>query len=202
MAAPGPSPVLSSNPLPVIPLARRSRVPCRTLGDYVAALVDRLAAGEPGSHRRLVDLVGPRRARITLDHETVEVFHENDALVVEAGPNGKPLSGWGSTDRQTVLDLLDGYVEVNEAILDGRIRVEGGVDDVSRMFQAIEILLDASTRIPSLPRLAEDFRRDPCRPAPEPRPGARTVRRRRLTGHRLDEESRDLLARLDLLPNG
>ena len=95
-----------------------------------------------------------------------------------------------------MLDLLDGYIEVGDAILDGRLRVSGAVDDVVRMFEAIEILLDGSARIPSLQRLARDFREDPCR---EPRRSP--VRRSRSEPWHggVDPAELTLLARLDLL---
>ena len=110
-------------------------------------------------------VVGPRRARIRLDDEAVEIAFDANGTLAVAEPGGA-VDGEGATDRQTVLDLLDGYVEVTDAILDGRLTVTGDTDDVSRMFVAIEILLDGSTRIPPLQELARDFREDPCR---EPR---------------------------------
>ena len=107
-------------------------------------------------------VVGRRRARIGLDDETVDVeFGTGGALVVER-PSGD-VDGEGSTDRQTVLDLLDGYIEVGDAIMDGRLHVVGAVDEIAQMFEAIEILLDGAARIPPLQDLARDFRDDPCR---------------------------------------
>lgn len=114
---------------------------------------------------------------------------------------GRPrgaVAGKGGTDRGTVLDLLDGYLEVTDAILDGRLEVAGEAGAVARIFVAIEILLDGSTRIPSLQRLARDFRDDPCRdPRPRPMPHSRS-RSWQPTGD--DPEETSLLERLGLLP--
>ena len=99
-------------------------------------------------------------------------------------------------DSRTVLDLLNGYLEVNEAILSGRLEVLGNANDVSRMFVAIDILLDASSRTPELHELARSFEADrETRAArwsgPSPERGYDLFADR--------ETHRRLLARLDLL---
>jgi hypothetical protein len=148
--------------------------PCRTLGEYIAELIGRLEAAEPGAAERMRASVAARRARIRLDDEVVDVSFGGDGRLRVEDPRGA-VDGEGATDRDTVLDLLDGYVEVTDAIVDGRLAVAGDTDNVWRMFVAIEILLDGSTRIPPLQELARDFREDPCRPPgatarPRPRP--------------------------------
>jgi hypothetical protein len=137
---------------------------CLTLAEYVAALVAELALAEPGAEARLRRVVGRRRARIQLDEEAVDAWFSGDGtLSVATSSAGAAVDGAGYTDRATVLDLLDGYLEVTTAISSGRLAVTGKAEDVVRMFQAIEILLDASARVPGLQRTALDFRDDPCR---------------------------------------
>ena len=129
--------------------------------------------------------VDGRRARIVLGEEAVDVRFAGDDLIVEPPGTGAP-DGTGVTDRATTLELMDGYLEVTDAILDGRLDVTGTVDDVERMFAAVEILLDVAARAPALQDLAADYRADPCReprrgpsPAPvghEPRVRARPAR--------------------------
>jgi hypothetical protein len=163
----------------------------------VEELVARLGAAEPEAVERMRRVVGTRRARIRLDDEAVEVvFGADGRLRVEAA--GGRVDGEGGTDRQTVLDLLDGYLEVTDAILDGRLAVAGETDSIARMFVAIELLLDGATRIPPLQELARDFRDDPCR-EPRRRP---TERSRRGPWHATggDPAERALLDRNDLLP--
>ena len=143
--------------------------------------------------------VGAHRARLRLDDEAVDVWFEPGGLRVEA-PGDEPVDGEGETDRATVLDLLDGHLEVTDAILDGRLRIHGELDEIARMFAAIEILLDGSARAPALQRLARDFRDDPAR---EP-PTAPRRRSRRGPWHPTgpDAAELELLERLGLLPLG
>jgi hypothetical protein len=166
--------------------------PCRTLAEYVGELIRRLGAADPPALERMRAVVDGRRARIVLDEEAVDVRFAREGLLVEpAGPG--PTDGTGVTDRATTLELMDGYLEVTDAILDGRLDVTGTVDDVERMFLAIEILLDVAARTPALQELAADYRADPCREprrSPPPPPPAVTSA----------ESERALLDRLGLLP--
>jgi len=163
----------------------------------VTELVRRLGQADPAALERMRETVGGHRARLRLDDEAVDVWFEPDGLRVEE-PGVEPVDGEGETDRATVLDLLDGYLEVTDAILDGRLRVHGAVDEIARMFAAIEILLDGSARAPALQRLARDFRDDPAREPPE----APRRRSRRGPWHPTgpDDAELELLARLGLLP--
>jgi hypothetical protein len=165
--------------------------PCRTLAEYVGELIRRLGVADPAALERMRVVVDGRRARIRLDDEAVDVtFADGELLVAEAG-SAAP-DGDGVTDRATTLELLDGYLEVTDAILDGRLDVSGTVDDVERMFLAVEILLDAAARAPALQDLAADYRADPCRePRRAPPAPAATASA---------ESERALLGRLGLLP--
>ncbi|HVL97826.1 MAG TPA: hypothetical protein VM324_00845 [Egibacteraceae bacterium] len=173
--------------------------PHRTLGEYVGELVRRLGDADAAALARLRAVVGSRQARITLDDETVDVAFTAAGLVAAPAAAGAQPDGHGATDRATVLHLLDGYLEVTEAVLTGRLRVQASDEAAVRMLQAIEILLDASARSPALQDLARDFRSDPGRAgrptAPAPRPPTR------YPGGRAEAEDR-LLERLDLLPDG
>jgi SCP-2 sterol transfer family len=184
-------------PLSSVPMiaASEARTVCRTLAVYVAALVERLAEGEPRAYERLREIVGNRVARITLDAETVAVRFDGGRLVVAESASDEPVDGEGRTDRVTTLRLLDGSLEVMEAIVQGRLEARGEVENLSRIFQAVEVLLDASTRVPSLPRLAGGYEADPCRPS---RPPVREHPGEAALAARAAEHA--LLLRLDLLP--
>ena len=118
-------------------------------------------------------VVDGRRARIVVGDEAVDVrFASGELLVEPAGAVGD--AGAVGRDRA------------------GRLDVTGHVDDVERMFLAIEILVDVAARAPALQDLAADYRADPCReprraPPPPPAPTGR-------------ESERELLDRLGLLP--
>lgn len=157
------------------------------LAAYVTELIDLLGADHPASRRRMLQVVGRRRARVVLDDSSVDVgFDRDGALRVTASSASNPsVDGIGMTDSDTVADILAGRLEVMDAIMNGRLEIYGNAHDVAAMLVAIEILLDAAPRAPAMQRRA----RDVTEPA-TPRPDVATVAR-------MDEI--ELLARLGLL---
>jgi hypothetical protein len=163
-----------------------------TLAHYIRDLVAALRQSDPPAYQRLREVVGDRRARITLDQETaLPVFDRGELRFLSPGSE---VDGEGSTDRETVHDLLDGRLEVSEAILLGRIEIRGPSADVDRILLAVELLLDGSTRAPAMRALAGRFcaERPRRHPPVDPPP---------MNGYpfRLDGEEFAMLARLDLL---
>ncbi|HEX2093435.1 MAG TPA: hypothetical protein VHG28_13605 [Longimicrobiaceae bacterium] len=174
--------------------------PCRTLGEYVAELVRRLGEADPIALARLSEVVGGRSARIALDAEAVRVRFAGGRLLLRRAGRRDRCDGEGAADRACTLDLLDGYTDSTSALLEGRLEARGELDALTRIFQAIEILLDGSSRTPMLQALARDYRADPCRPSP----ATLLPRREHLAEIYPDEANaaeNALLARLDLLPD-
>jgi hypothetical protein len=188
----------------VLRAAHAAAPPCRSLAQYIRLLIARLDEKEPAAATRIRTLVGRRRARIALDDETVIVgFSATDGRLMVGDDDGQPVAGSGVTDRATVLALLDGYASVTDVILDGRLRVDGPVDDIARMFQSIETLIDGATRVPMLQQLARDFRGDPCRAPGSGRRGrGASQSRSQVSPGSVGAGEMALLERLGLLPPG
>jgi SCP-2 sterol transfer family len=127
-----------------------------TLGQYITALVSGVSEAEPASAARLREVVGTRTARIAVDGEQVFVRFEGMRLSIVA--DAPSPDGEGTTDRQTVLDLLDGRLEATDAVLSDRLQLAGSTDSVVRISQAIEILIDVVVREPGLQGLADRYR--------------------------------------------
>ena len=168
-----------------------------SLGEYIAALIALLGEASPAALARLKLIVGDRRARISLDDESVEVVFDKDHLVVLPIGDDSELSGAGATDSATVLDLLNGDLEVVDAVLSGRLRVIAETIDIGRIFSAIEIILDAAPRTPALQELAARFQKERF---PSVRQGRTSSRQVEWYPFSSSQEEIDLLARLDLLP--
>ena len=172
-----------------------------TLGEYVEALISTLGATHPSALARMHEVVGDREARVILDDEAVDIVFSNGYLEVRPVPANPDIAGvlrgGGITDSATVLDLLDGYLEVADAILDGRLRVFGKPEDVLRMFLAIEILLDTSSRTPALQALALRFQSERGARRASPTPATRGS----WYPFACKTTERESLARLDLLPD-
>jgi hypothetical protein len=141
---------------------KSKRHPSRHLAGYLRLLFDRLHRWEPDRAAAIRRLVGRRRARIMLGNEAAVIYFTGRRFVareVPAAPNMK--APYGVTERATVIAILAGFLELSDAIADGWLDLRGTTDDVIDMCAAIEVLIDASTRIPELQALARDFRNDP-----------------------------------------
>jgi hypothetical protein len=133
---------------------------------YLAALIRLLEEGEPASMQRLRAFVGARVASLELDGEIVEARFEqrgSQALCLEPRAAHRPGVARGRSESAAVIALMRGDLELSQALLDGLIEAQGNVADVSIMAIAVDILLDASTRIPAMVELARRFhaRRSP-----------------------------------------
>ena len=157
----------------------------------------RLAESDPAALERLRAVVGTQRALIRLDEEAAEIGFDGERFHVDEAPTGRGVDGSGQTDRATVLDLLAGRLEVHTAVLAGRLEVHGDEQAVARMMLAIEILLDVSSREPSLQALAREYWEASPRPGVVARRGQPPPAWYPRERGPLEDE---LLARLDLLP--
>ncbi len=135
-----------------------STEPARRLADWIRALVDACDLDPAGGGARLRSVVGTRRARIGLDDEVVEVALRGVRFEIVPPQGSLPVDGAGSTTTATVLALLDARLEVTEAFRSGAIELTGHRQAAVRILTAIEILIDASTRVPTLRGLADEFR--------------------------------------------
>ena len=129
----------------------------RTLGEYIAALVDAVDGADAYASMRLRAVASARRARIGLDDESVIVEFDEGQLVITAGVDDAPADGEGYAESATVSDILRGRLEATAAVLDGRVQIKGGPGPVSAILQVIEILLDTASRAPALQQLAQEF---------------------------------------------
>jgi hypothetical protein len=129
-----------------------------TLGEYIRALVAMLHVCNRVAYDRLCHVVGTRVACIQLDDQAVYVRVRDGILILEtASGTGVRADGQGATDSETVLALLRGDLAVFEAILDDRLSIHGDIEQINRMFQAIDILLDVSPRCPAMQGLSAQF---------------------------------------------
>jgi hypothetical protein len=138
---------------------------------WIPELVAALDTDRCGAGVQLWSAVVGRSARITLDDDTVFVRCTSvGRLEVRSAENGDvtAVDGEGSTTTFAVHALLDGEIELNQAVVDGRIDIRSSIDDALWMYRVVELLLDGSSRVPRLRELKRQFYGDS--PSPDSRP--------------------------------
>jgi hypothetical protein len=129
----------------------------RTLADYIREFVAMVDSHDAYAAARLRAAAGERRARISLDDETVVVWFEDGSLVLTANDPGLVVQGEGRSDSWTVADILGGRIEATDALLTGRVEATGDLDAVAAMLHIIDIVLDVAVRAPALQLLAREL---------------------------------------------
>lgn len=128
---------------------------------YVEQLIRVLALGAPRSLQRLRAAVGTQKAGLRLDDELILVYFDGltDGATFHVEPVAQIPSGlpWGATDTATVLALLHGEFELTDAVAAGYLDAHGNIEQVTAIMVAIEIIIDAATRVPGLSALARSF---------------------------------------------
>jgi hypothetical protein len=163
---------------------------------WLPELVQAADLDPQGGGTRLRVIAGARRARIGLDDDAVDVWFRDGHLSVAPPSTTDPVDGVGSTTSAVVLELLAGRLEVSDAFARGEIQATGNRDSISRIFLIIEILLDASARVPRFRELADEFRTSRA-PAPAATPAG--TRESRRSDGRIGDAERTLLSRLGLV---
>lgn len=128
---------------------------CHWLPELVAALdTDPCGAGA-----LLWSTVVGRSARITLDDDAVFVrcMTVGHLQVGRADEDDGVADGEGSTTTVAVDALLNGEIELNQAIIDGKIEIRSSMDDALWMYRVVELLLDGASRVPRLRQLTREF---------------------------------------------
>ena len=167
----------------------------------MSALIEALHQCDPDAYDRMCHVVRQRSARIQLDDESVIVRMNLGVLQVDPSTcDNDGFTGEGKTTRATVLALLNGSLEVSDAILSGLIIVYGELDQINRMFQAIEIMLDASPRCPELQKLSRMYLRETGPPALAGNAAAFELPS--WYPFAVPPDEMQLLAKYDLLPRG
>jgi hypothetical protein len=131
-----------------------------SLRSWIERLVSALEDDPWGAGGRLRDLVWGYTARIVLDGGAVLVSMPGEELEWLPATTQVDVDGEGATTSAVVVAILDKGLEVTDAVERGLVQAAGSPDAVLRMFHAIEVILDASARVPALRALADEFRRE------------------------------------------
>jgi hypothetical protein len=123
--------------------------------DLMRRSLDVIAEEAPEAQAALRKAVGPIRTRL---------LTEGRARLLRTTPEGFALDETTDEaqveivfDRAIVLDLAEGRLTLEEALLADRLRATGPVDAVTRLHEALMIYLEGLLRSPSAAALYEEY---------------------------------------------
>jgi hypothetical protein len=123
------------------------------LDDSFAALRDEV----PEIHAEMCRRLAPREVGLVVDHEVVAIaFTRDDAVFLSE--RRRPVVDVRTTGR-AILDLIDARSTLRESVLDERLELRGGPDDLLAFHEGLMAYLHGGVRAPSFPRLLRAFRK-------------------------------------------
>jgi hypothetical protein len=123
--------------------------------DLMRRSLDTMAAEAPEAEAALRKAVGPIRARLATQGRT-RLFHLTTAgFALDEADD--PADVEIAFDRALVLDLAEGRLSLEEALLADRLGAKGSVDAVTRLHEALMIYLEGLLRAPGAAALYEEY---------------------------------------------
>jgi hypothetical protein len=127
-------------------------------GDFLERSLAILAREMPRSHARLCAAMRGRCVAFTVDGPPVLLsFAEGGSAVGPVAGAAPEIES--ALSKQTIFDLLDAEISLEEAVLSDRFLLRAPVRDLEVFFQALQLYLRGAVRCPSLPDLLEEYRR-------------------------------------------
>jgi hypothetical protein len=124
--------------------------------DFLEASLDALAEEKPRSRRRLDAAMTSRPVRFDVEGDSFVLHFEASGFrMLEPG---RPAALDLGLSKQTVLDLVEGRISIDEAIWTDALALRGSVDELASFFDALLVYLRAAVRCPSFPDLFDRYR--------------------------------------------
>ena len=123
---------------------------------FIAASLQALRAECPGAFGLLCVQLAPRRVRLTIEGEKVTLAFDSSQVRVLARARNATVQL--ETTRQTILDVIDARLTLEEAVLADLILLKGRTEDLSAFHAGLVTYVRGGVRCPSFPRLLDRFR--------------------------------------------
>lgn len=127
-------------------------------GQFVRTSLDILQVECPPAYDRLCQQLAGQNARLQIEGEPMDLIFQDDQASVLAPSDDLTPDTHLETSWQTVLDLADARMSLDQAVLSNCIAVKGEVATVARFYEGLHIYLSGAVRCPSFPLLLEHFR--------------------------------------------
>lgn len=109
------------------------------------------------AYERLCELLEGMQVHLSVEGEQVTLSFAGDGITVLPNATANPMVRI-SFSRQTILDLVDGVINLQVGIIDGQVGVQGGIQQLLLFHEGWLTYLRGAARCPSFPYLLERFR--------------------------------------------
>ena len=111
----------------------------------------------PPAYAQLCQLLAPRQVQLSVDREELWMGFAPAAISVQPGQAANA-SVHIRLPRQVILDMLDAKLTLQDAILTGRVSLQGDLHHLTLFYEGWLTYLRGAVRCPSIPDLLERYR--------------------------------------------
>jgi hypothetical protein len=127
-------------------------------GQFVKTSLAILQVECPPAYERLCQQLSGQNARLQIGGEPIDLIFRDDQVSVVAPSDDLTPDTHLETSWQTVLDLADARMSLDQAVLSNAVAVKGEVATVAHFYEGLHVYLSGAIRCPSFPLLLEHFR--------------------------------------------
>lgn len=127
--------------------------------EFVGISLEILQVECPPAYDRLCQQLAGQNTRLLIEGEPLDLIFREDQVSVVPSSDDLALDTTLETSWKTVLDLADGKMSLDQAVLSNGVAVKGEVVTVAHFYEGLHVYLSGAVRCPSFPLLLEHFRR-------------------------------------------
>ena len=131
-------------------------MPVAEFSEFLSRSLELIEEEAPTSHRALGRALAGHAVRISVDAPAAVLRFGTAGFAWLEGD--APAEVELRVDRQTLLDLIDARVSLEDSILEDRFHLRGPIDSIVWFDDGLLIYLDGAIRCPSFPTLLAEFR--------------------------------------------
>jgi hypothetical protein len=136
-----------------------SSAPEPRFGRFLERSFALLRAARPDIYAECCRRLAPRRVRLRVDGRVLHLrFSAAEAVFGDDAPRDTRVAIDVDTTTAAILQVIDAEASLLDAVLDGRLELRGGVDDLLAFHDGLMTYVHGAVRAPSFPRLLRDFR--------------------------------------------
>jgi|GEM_PF-2128185 hypothetical protein len=127
-------------------------------GQFIRTSLDILQVECPPAYDLLCQQLAGQSVRLQIGGEALDLIVRDDQASVFAPSDNLMPDTHLETSWQTVLDLADARMSLDQAVLSNAVAVKGEVATVAQFYEGLHLYLSGAVRCPSFPLLLEHFR--------------------------------------------
>lgn len=127
-------------------------------GQFVKTSLAILQVECPPAYERLCQQLSGQTARLQIDGEPIDLLFQDNQVKVAVPSDDLAPDTYLETSWQTVLDLVDARLSLDQAVLSNAVAVKGEVATVAQFYEGLHLYPSGAVRCPSFPLLLEHFR--------------------------------------------